>query len=247
MLVWLRLPNDCTFSKELIMELNNELDALLLAAQQALESESAYAVRLENLENDMVEVKSLLEQSSVLKKKIFQRLLAVSTHANMANNFSENDEQMLEVLVENIFEFLSEQTPPPQNVIYLSNPKEVQGQESTSFEIDDNRELTGAIERALASLRPEEEQALRLRFDIGDSLGKSKSRGPRRTQDEIARKISMSQRSVSSVIGKALRKMKHPSRSRLLRSFVENAQNTYHSGDLITGEERLILNVFYSP
>ena len=68
--------------------------------------------------------------------------------------------------------------------------------------------------RVLASLTPREERILRMRFGIG--MNKD------HTLEEVGQQFSVTRERIRQIEAKALRKLKHPSRSRILRSFLDN-------------------------
>ena len=68
--------------------------------------------------------------------------------------------------------------------------------------------------RVLASLTPREERILRMRFGIG--MNKD------HTLEEVGKQFSVTRERIRQIEAKALRKLKHPSRSRILRSFLDN-------------------------
>jgi RNA polymerase primary sigma factor len=68
--------------------------------------------------------------------------------------------------------------------------------------------------RVLASLTPREERILRMRFGIG--MNKD------HTLEEVGHQFSVTRERIRQIEAKALRKLKHPSRSRILRSFLDN-------------------------
>jgi RNA polymerase primary sigma factor len=68
--------------------------------------------------------------------------------------------------------------------------------------------------RVLALLNPREERVLRMRFGIG---GNSE-----RTLEEVGQQFSVTRERIRQIEAKALRKLKHPSRSRMLRGFLDN-------------------------
>jgi RNA polymerase primary sigma factor len=68
--------------------------------------------------------------------------------------------------------------------------------------------------RVLASLSPREERVLRMRFGIGMNTD--------HTLEEVGQQFSVTRERIRQIEAKALRKLKHPSRSRKLRSFLEN-------------------------
>jgi RNA polymerase primary sigma factor len=74
--------------------------------------------------------------------------------------------------------------------------------------------LREATTRALASLSPREERIVRMRFGIGMSAD--------HTLAEVGQQFSVSRERIRQIETKALRKLKHPHRSRILRSFIDN-------------------------
>jgi len=68
--------------------------------------------------------------------------------------------------------------------------------------------------RALASLTPREERVLRLRFGIGMNT--------EHTLEEVGQQLSVTRERIRQIEAKALRKLKHPSRSRSLRNFLND-------------------------
>ena len=71
-----------------------------------------------------------------------------------------------------------------------------------------------ATTRVLASLTPREERVLRMRFGIGMNTD--------HTLEEVGQQFSVTRERIRQIEAKALRKLKHPSRSRKLRSFLDN-------------------------
>jgi RNA polymerase primary sigma factor len=68
--------------------------------------------------------------------------------------------------------------------------------------------------RVLASLTPREERILRMRFGIG--MNKD------HTLESVGQQFSVTRERIRQIEAKALRKLKHPSRSKILRSFLDN-------------------------
>ena len=68
--------------------------------------------------------------------------------------------------------------------------------------------------RVLASLTPREERVLRMRFGIGMNTD--------HTLEEVGQQFCVTRERIRQIEAKALRKLKHPSRSRKLRSFLDN-------------------------
>ena len=73
------------------------------------------------------------------------------------------------------------------------------------------REITT---RVLASLTPREERVLRMRFGIGMNSD--------HTLEEVGQQFRVTRERIRQIEAKALRKLKHPSRSRKIRSFLEH-------------------------
>ncbi len=73
--------------------------------------------------------------------------------------------------------------------------------------------LQKQTEEALKTLSPREEQVLKMRFGIGD--------GAEKTLEEVGQKFSVTRERIRQIEGKALRKLRHPSRSRKLKAFLK--------------------------
>ncbi len=73
------------------------------------------------------------------------------------------------------------------------------------------KEQTASV---LQTLTPREEQVIRLRFGIGD--------GSENTLEEVGQRFSVTRERIRQIEAKALRKLRHPSRSRKLKTFLEN-------------------------
>ena len=67
---------------------------------------------------------------------------------------------------------------------------------------------------ALATLTPREERVVRMRFGIGMKND--------HTLEEVGKQFSVTRERIRQIEAKALRKLKHPSRSRILRSLLDN-------------------------
>jgi len=77
--------------------------------------------------------------------------------------------------------------------------------------IDSN--LTEQTRKVLATLTPREERVLRMRFGIGENSD--------HTLEEVGQDFDVTRERIRQIEAKALRKLRHPSRSRRLRSFIE--------------------------
>ncbi len=75
------------------------------------------------------------------------------------------------------------------------------------------KEQTAAV---LQTLTPREEQVIRMRFGIGD--------GSEHTLEEVGQRFSVTRERIRQIEAKALRKLRHPSRSRKLKTFLEDVR-----------------------
>ena len=76
------------------------------------------------------------------------------------------------------------------------------------------REITGDV---LQTLSPREERVIRLRFGLD-------SGGHERTLEEVGQNFNVTRERIRQIEAKALRKLRHPSRARLLKSFIEGQE-----------------------
>jgi RNA polymerase primary sigma factor len=76
-----------------------------------------------------------------------------------------------------------------------------------------NNNLAENARRVLATLSPREEQVLKMRFGIGERAN--------HTLEEVGQDFDVTRERIRQIEAKALRKLRHPSRSRLLKSFTE--------------------------
>ena len=74
------------------------------------------------------------------------------------------------------------------------------------------REITDEV---LATLTPREEKVIKMRFGLGNT-------GSEHTLEEVGQHFAVTRERIRQIEAKALRKLKHPSRSRKLRSFLDN-------------------------
>lgn len=73
--------------------------------------------------------------------------------------------------------------------------------------------LRAQLEKIMTSLTPREEKVLRLRFGLDD--------GRVRTLEEVGKEFNVTRERIRQIEAKALRKLRHPSRSKMLKDFVE--------------------------
>jgi RNA polymerase primary sigma factor len=76
-----------------------------------------------------------------------------------------------------------------------------------------NLNLSEQTRRVLSTLTPREEKVLRMRFGIGEKSD--------HTLEEVGRDFSVTRERIRQIEAKALRKLRHPSRAKKLKSFVD--------------------------
>ena len=72
--------------------------------------------------------------------------------------------------------------------------------------------LREQLDKVLAMLEPREEQVLRMRYGLND--------GKARTLEEVGKEFNVTRERIRQIESKALRKLKHNSRSKLLQGFI---------------------------
>jgi len=77
--------------------------------------------------------------------------------------------------------------------------------------------LRDTTTRVLASLTPREERVLRMRFGIGEKSD--------HTLEEVGQDFAVTRERIRQIEAKALRKLRHPSRAKRLKSFMETNSN----------------------
>ena len=73
--------------------------------------------------------------------------------------------------------------------------------------------LQSHLEEVLRTLTPREEKVLRLRFGLED--------GKTRTLEDVGKEFNVTRERIRQIEAKALRKLRHPSRSKRLRDFLD--------------------------
>jgi RNA polymerase primary sigma factor len=73
--------------------------------------------------------------------------------------------------------------------------------------------LSEQTKKAMATLKPREEKVLRMRFGIAERSD--------HTLEEVGQNFDVTRERIRQIEAKALRKLRHPSRSKKLRAFIE--------------------------
>jgi RNA polymerase primary sigma factor len=84
---------------------------------------------------------------------------------------------------------------------------------SSPLDVAMQEDMKKLIDRMLCSLTPKEEKIIRSRFGIGEELP--------HTLEEVGLKFDVTRERIRQIEAKAIRKLRHPSRSRWLRAFIE--------------------------
>ncbi len=77
-----------------------------------------------------------------------------------------------------------------------------------------NYNLSAQTRKVLATLAPREEKVLRMRFGIGEKSD--------HTLEEVGQDFEVTRERIRQIEAKALRKLRHPSRAKKLKSFIDN-------------------------
>ena len=83
-----------------------------------------------------------------------------------------------------------------------------------------NLNLKEQTESVLKTLTPREERVIKMRFGVGD--------GSEHTLEEVGQNFAVTRERIRQIEAKALRKLRHPSRSRRLRAFLEGRTTTWN-------------------
>jgi RNA polymerase primary sigma factor len=75
--------------------------------------------------------------------------------------------------------------------------------------------LKEQTESVLKTLTPREEKVIKMRFGVGD--------GSEHTLEEVGQSFAVTRERIRQIEAKALRKLRHPSRSERLKSFLDNS------------------------
>ncbi len=95
-----------------------------------------------------------------------------------------------------------------------------------------NLNLKEQTESVLKTLTPREEKVIKMRFGVGD--------GSEHTLEEVGQSFAVTRERIRQIEAKALRKLRHPSRSRKLRAFLEGrtSRRTWQSSVLASSGNR---------
>lgn len=88
----------------------------------------------------------------------------------------------------------------------------------TPAETLEHEDLTRQVARVLETLRPREAEVIRLRFGLGG--------GDPQTLEQVGRRFGLTRERIRQIEKKALRRLRHPRRQRLLEAFAPNPPRT---------------------
>src|SRR5262249_20900314 len=88
--------------------------------------------------------------------------------------------------------------------------------------------LKEMTEQVLNTLTPREERVIKMRFGLED--------GTERTLEEVGQNFAVTRERIRQIEAKALRKLRHPSRSRQLRAFLADVQTDRKNLGLLAGD-----------
>jgi RNA polymerase primary sigma factor len=85
---------------------------------------------------------------------------------------------------------------------------------SAPIDVVSNKSLSDQTKKILSTLSPREEKVLRMRFGIGERTD--------HTLEEVGQSFDVTRERIRQIEAKALRKLRHPCRSKKLKAFVES-------------------------
>jgi RNA polymerase primary sigma factor len=91
---------------------------------------------------------------------------------------------------------------------FIEDPKSIEPLDAASHQV-----LKEEIRGVLSTLTPREDKVLQLRFGLSD--------GRSRTLEEVGKEFNVTRERIRQIEAKALRKLRHPSRSSKLRDYLE--------------------------
>jgi RNA polymerase sigma factor (sigma-70 family) len=146
-------------------------------------------------------------------KKTRERIC--SFYAKLGINLPEEEVFSEEIMENTPKEYVPKRDLVKPEIIYFSDPNARRLPHPHSMEEGlINANLAETTRKVLASLALREEKILRMRFDIGKNYD--------RTLEEIGKDFGLDREKIRQIEARALRKLKHPTRARKLKAFLDS-------------------------
>ena len=222
------------------MTINSDFDVLLIAVSQLGETRENALARIAMLREEMAQAEGILKNSEETALALGERLKGIALRAGYLRK-EQLDESLdlieLELLVLEGMS-IAKNSELPANVVVLPLRKPIQTPSQLQKNSNESMSLEQAVHDVLASIPQRGAETLRLIFGIGTEDGKKLQGFQRFSQEYAARKLNVSQPTISKTLQKALRQLKHPLRSDLLRPFCRGQ-------DSISSREELLLYMIF--
>lgn len=220
------------------MEIASELDALMVAAQQTLSLSRDAEERISLLREELVLLESELARNEEIALALTIRLKEVAARLGLvtAADLVLLDAKSLDEIESLVDERRqhNQDRPIPQNVIFLAEMARQHARDDAgaSSETVERRSLADAVDQVLASITPREARVLRMRFGLGGNR--------KYTLSEVGEQFKVTGERIRQVEARALRKLRSPSRSGVLRPYLGSLDFDV----ITTPEARILLAVF---
>jgi len=223
------------------MELNSELEVLLFATDQFMRSKDDSEARIHALQQDLHCLQQRLNDENELETKLLDRLKAVVVRSGLIQEreIHNYDLATLEAAAREQISRASHKSLP-NNVFVLPISRLGDTFSKTRSTNKDPEKVKTAVTKALSSLGENEARVVKKVFGIATEEGKTLSGREVFLQEYVARELGISQSSVSRFYRKALRKLRHPSRSDDLRNLLEGVDPDNPE----MREENLLVQIF---
>jgi hypothetical protein len=226
------------------MELTSELDVLLLAVSHFGRSRGDALGRAELLREELNQLEATLAEIEQSESALANRLRAIIVRSGLVHKDEIDESLDLEALETLALERISRASDEslPDNVVVLPfDQPNLLGWKRFGKKDEQSVSVQPALLEVLATLLTQREvETLQIIFGIGTEDGKDLTGRQIFTQEFAANQLGVSQTTVSRNFRKALRKLRHPSRSEIFRNSVKAMDNEQSA----IREENLLIAVF---
>jgi RNA polymerase sigma factor (sigma-70 family) len=245
------------------MKPSNELDTLLFTARLLIDHHGETSERIENLEMELEIARKKQRELIADSLSLTDRLRDVAIRAGLLVSRTLSSGLSLDALETLITEKLAQAEfgELPDNVVPFSFQSGIAEAVIDEAEKNDGmlenaepaegiKDFRVAVVRILSTLSAREERIIRSIFGISVDIGFPTTgvklgieTGQVYTQDMVADQLSVSQSTISRCYRRAIRKLKHPSRTRHIRHFQKESSKRYLAKKMVEGDS-LMMTVF---